>query len=183
MRKEVEVKVKVSDFGKVKQQLTEMGCVFSQQITQDDVTFVDSNYGEYDEFQPGKNILRLRKSDDKYIFTLKQPQRNEMDSIERESEISDPEEFEAALLLMGYRKVVKIHKTRVKTKYKDCEICLDEVEGLGSFIEVEKIITGDGDAIEVQEQLFEFLITLGIDPKDQVFNGYDTLIYRKNKNA
>ena len=182
MRKEVEVKAKVSDFGKVKQGLIQMGCAFSDPIIQDDMTFVDSSYGPYDEFQPGKNILRIRKNDGKYIFTIKQPQRNEMDVIERETEISDPEEFKEALLLMGYKQMVEIHKTRVKTKYKDYEICLDEVKDLGSFTEVEKI-TEEENTEEIQRQLFEFLTSLGVDPKDQVFNGYDTLIYLKNKST
>lgn len=182
MRKEIEVKARVSNFEIVKQKLTEIGCVFTKPIIQDDITFVDSSYGAYDEFQPGKNILRIRKNNSKYIFTLKQPQKNEMDAIERETEISDPNEFKEALLLMGYKEVVEIHKTRVKTKYNNYEICLDKVEGLGSFIEVEKI-TEEDNAEEVQKQLFDFLVELGVNSNDRVFNGYDTLIYLKNKNG
>ena len=180
MRKEIEVKVKISNIEKIKQKLLELGCVFSEPIIQDDITFVDLDYGPYDEFQSGKNILRIRKNNNKYLFTLKQPQKNELDVIERETEISDPDEFMEALFLMGYRKAVEIHKTRVKTKYNDYEICLDEVEGLGSFIEVEKI-TDDVDGEEIQKQLFEFLIGLEVDPNDRILNGYDTLIYLKQK--
>ncbi len=182
MRKEIEVKAKISDIEKIKEKLIKMGCVLSEPIIQDDVTFVDSDYGPYDQFQSGKNILRIRKNNNnKYIFTLKQPQKNEMDVIERETEISDPEEFKEALILMGYKKIVEIYKTRIKTKYDDCEICLDNVEGLGFFIEVEKIVE-DTDGEEIQNKLFEFLISLEVDPKDRVLNGYDTLIYMKNKN-
>lgn len=181
MRKEIEVKLKVSDFEKLKDKLIQMGCVLSEPIFQDDITFVDHNYGDYDNFQSGKNILRIRKSNNKYIFTLKQPQKNEMDSIERETEITDPEEFKEALILMGYRKAVEVRKVRVKTKYKDYEICLDNVEDLGYFVEVEKIVdTGDSELI--QNELLEFLKTLGLNISERVFNGYDTLIYIKNKN-
>lgn len=182
MRKEVEVKIKVSDFEITKQKLIEIGCVFSEPIIQDDITFVDSNYGAYDEFQSGKNILRIRKNNDKYIFTIKQPQKNEMDSIERETEISDPNEFKEALLLMGYRQVVEIHKTRVKTKYNDYEICLDKVEDLGCFIEVEKIVENNDDSEMIQNELLEFLQKLGLNISNRILNGYDTLIYIKNKN-
>jgi adenylate cyclase class 2 len=181
MRKEIEVKLKVSDFEKLKDKLIQMGCVLSEPIFQDDITFVDHNYGDYDNFQSGKNILRIRKSNNKYIFTLKQPQKNEMDSIERETEITDPEEFKEALILMGYRKAVEVRKVRVKTKYKNYEICLDNVEDLGYFVEVEKIVdTGDSELI--QNELLEFLKTLGLNISERVFNGYDTLIYIKNKN-
>jgi len=54
-------------------------------------------------------------------------------------------------------------------------ICLDEVEGLGSFIEVEKTSAEDGEAI--QEELFNFLESLGVKREDRVFKGYDTLKY------
>jgi adenylate cyclase class 2 len=104
-----------------------------------------------------------------------------MDSIERETEITDPEEFKEALILMGYRKAVEVRKVRVKTKYKNYEICLDNVEDLGYFVEVEKIVdTGDSELI--QNELLEFLKTLGLNISERVFNGYDTLIYIKNKN-
>ncbi len=88
--------------------------------------------------------------------------------------------MEDALVLLGYHKAISVYKNRTKAKYKDMEICLDEVDHLGSFIEVEKITEGDGDA--VQEELFNFLETLGVKRDDRVINGYDTLMYRHNNN-
>lgn len=160
----------------IKTKLLALGCVLSDPIIQNDVTFVDGNYGQYEKFQPGKNVLRIRESNGKFLFTLKQPQSNELDAIERETEVKDPEEFKEALLLMGYKPVVEIHKTRVKTNFGDYEICIDEVEKLGSFIEVEKI-TDNENAELVQKELFDFLTSLGVDPQNRVLHGYDTLIY------
>ncbi len=82
-----------------------------------------------------------------------------------------------ALELMGFHEAVKVNKSRTKTRYQDMEICLDEVKGLGAFIEVEKITEGDGDAVQIK--LFDFLMTIGVDPRDRVVNGYDTLMYKK----
>ena len=110
---------------------------------------------------------------------MKQPQSNELDTLERETEIADPKELKEVLFLMGYRSVVEIHKVRRKAKYKDYEICLDEVKGLGSFVEVEKI-TDEANAEEVQEELFQFLETWGIQRENRIMNGYDTLIYLKH---
>ena len=59
-------------------------------------------------------------------------------------------------------------------------ICLDKVEGLGEFIEVEKITEQD-DSIQTQKKLFDFLKSLGISEEDQVFKGYDTLIEEQNR--
>jgi len=178
MRKEIEVKARVADLGELTKKLEAMGVVLSEPIIQNDQTFIDESYGSYDKFQPGRNILRIRENNGKFIFTIKQSQSNELDSIERETEIAEPEEFREALLLMGYKPAVEIHKVRRKAKYKDYEICLDEVKELGSFVEVEKI-TDEKNAVEVQNKLFEFLESLGVKREDRVTNGYDTLIYLK----
>ena len=178
MRKEIEVKARVSDLEVLAKKLENMGVVLSEPIIQNDQTFIDESYGSYDKFQPGRNILRIRENNGKFIFTIKQSLSNELNSIERETEIAEPEEFREALLLMGYKPAVEIHKVRRKAKYKDYEICLDEVKGLGSFVEVEKI-TDEKNADEVQNKLFEFLESLGVKREDRVTNGYDTLIYLK----
>jgi adenylate cyclase class 2 len=179
MRKEIEVKAKVTNLEELKSKLIALGISLSEPIVQNDETFVDSFFGAYEQFQPNKNILRIRESKGKYIFTLKRPQSNELDCIERETEITDPKEFREALILMGYKPAIKIHKTRIKAKYKDYEICLDEVKELGSYIEVEKI-SEDDNANEVQNELFTFLESLGVNKENRETHGYDTLLYIKN---
>lgn len=180
MRKEIEVKARVSNLDEIAHKLRELGCVLSDQETQHDTVFVDADYGAFEKFWPGKNLLRIRKTNGKFLFTVKQPQSNELDSIEHETEIHDPMEMREVLLLMGYHEAVQVHKTRRKTKYNGWEICLDEVEGLGSFIEVEKI-ADEADAEEVQNELFAFLQSLGIKLGDKVTSGYDTLVHLSKK--
>ena len=79
---------------------------------------------------------------------------------------------------MGQREAVRINKIRTTTKHQGCEICIDEVEGLGSLIEMEKL-TEAGDAEEIQEELFQFFVSLGIDPQDRLTKGYDILTLEK----
>lgn len=178
MQKEIEVKAKVDNFDAVKAKLLELGCVFSDPVRQEDEVFVNFE-GDYTELRLGTNFLRIRKENkagkERILFTLKQPQSNELDCIEKEVEISDVEQFKGALILMGYHSAISVRKNRIKTKYNDTEICLDEVDELGSFIEVEKVTEGDGD--NVQEELFNFLETLGIRREERVIHGYDTLLY------
>lgn len=178
MRKEIEVKARVTNLEELEKKIEALGISLSEPIIQNDETFADNYYGNYADFQPGKNILRIRESNGEYIFTIKQSQKNELDCIERETEIIDPKEFREALLLMGYKPRVQIHKVRRKAKYKDYEICLDEVKGLGSFVEVEKI-TDDENADKVQDELFSFLESLGVSKDNRELHGYDTLIYLK----
>ena len=81
------------------------------------------------------------------------------------------------LQLLGYKEVIKVSKRRVKTHFKEYSICLDEVENLGSFIELESLASDEDDAAH-QERMFDLLIEWGVNPSDRVTIGYDTMIYR-----
>ncbi|NOJ28448.1 MAG: class IV adenylate cyclase [Nitrososphaera sp.] len=177
MRKEIEVKARVNNLDFLESKLRELGCQFSSPIRQDDKLFY--NYeGDYATQHMGLNILRIRKQDDIFLFTIKQSQTNELDCIEYETEIKDPKALEQALLLMGYRQAVELHKIRRKTKYNDLEICLDQVEKLGNYVEVEKLAE-DAEAEKIQGELFDFLMTLSVKAEDREMRGYDTLMWLK----
>ena len=174
--REIEVKARVSNKPELQKQLTALGCVFSEPVSQRDRIFVP--IGSSVPVNPGVNVLRIREQNGKYIFTLKQTIKNQLDCLERELGIDNPEELAEIFKLLGFFESVGVNKQRQKTKYKGLEICLDSVEGLGDFIEVEKLSeAGDGDI--VQAELFNFLQILGITKKDQVFEGYDVLAARK----
>jgi len=178
MKKEIEVKVKVENFEKILEQLANLGCKFTEPVRQEDRIFTNFPDSEFADFKSGVNFLRLRKSKGKILFTLKQSLVNELEGIEKELEVSDGKEMEEILQLLGYHEAVQVTKTRRKTNYKDYEICLDEVDGLGAFIEVEKI--ADEDSEQAQSEMMDFLETLGVEARDRVLNGYDTLVWLKN---
>lgn len=176
--KEIEVKAKLKDKGSIVEKLKNLGCVFEEPITQNDTVYV-KNVGSKEIYDTNDVFLRIRaKNKNKFFFTLKKPVKNDLDVFEYETEILTPKEMENALLEMGYKIALRINKTRVITHYNDCEICIDEVEGLGSFIEMEKL-TENEDSEEVQKELFNFFISIGINQEDRVLNGYDTLMLQK----
>lgn len=178
IRKEIEVKAKAPDLDKLKEKLIALGCVLGEPVVQHDTIFTNFE-GDFTAFMPGTSFLRIRESGGKAVFNLKQPQSNELDVIEHETEIQDSHAMLNILSLLGFKEAVRVHKTRIRTKYNDLEICLDDVKDLGTFIEVEKI-TEEADAGKIQEELFMFLESLGVKRDDRVTNGYDTLIYLRN---
>ncbi len=72
MKKEIEVKAKVSDMSALRTKLESLGCVFGEPVVQEDAIFVDFD-GDFTAFMPQTNFLRIRKAKGKIIFTLKQP--------------------------------------------------------------------------------------------------------------
>jgi len=172
--KEIEVKAKINNISKIKNKLIKMGCSFSEPLLQRDIIFLHNSM-EFKDIGEGKVILRIRNSNGKFLLTLKKQLKNELDNIEREITVDDPTQAQDILKYMNYHEVVRVNKNRLRCKYNDMTICLDEVEKLGSFIEVEKITNSDNSA-EVQKNLFNFLMSLGIQKEAQVLKGYDTLI-------
>ena len=177
---EVEVKARLQDREGVQRQLKGLGCSFSEELHQIDSIFIPEGI----PFPPplGVPVLRVRKQNDQSFFTLKIPQSNRQDCIERELEISDGEKMLEVIHLLGYKQVPTVEKKRIKTMHGDIEIVLDVVENLGEFIEAEKIVhTEDNESRQkTQEELFVFLGTLGISEGDRVIDGkYDIMLYEK----
>ena len=178
--KEIEIKAHLRNATQVIEKLTELQCVVSEPVRQIDTVYTKIPAQTVEEYLENDHFVRIReKSDGKFIFTVKKPLSKEvLTKAEHETEIKDAKELEQALLLMGYQVANKVTKLRRTSHFKDFEICLDEVETMGSFIEVEKMSKDDAD--RVREDLYAFLLSLGVSPDDEVRKGYDILAIEKN---
>jgi adenylate cyclase, class 2 len=172
--KEIEIKAVLKDKGAVMKKLQGLGCEFSKPIHQDDAVYVE-RVGDLKTFLSNSVFLRIRVNDNsQVIFTAKQ-RTGPLVAIEHETIVNSAEELREILFMMSYKKAVEIRKERQVAHYKDYEICIDEVEGLGSFIEMEKLST-DENVEEIQEEMFVFFESLGIKRDDRVTKGYDILL-------
>src|SRR3989344_8878427 len=144
--REIEIKIKVKNLKAVEQRLLAKGAKISEPIEQRDVIYSSKEMVErFEVSKEGDLITRIRRLKNKTILTLKQQRSNEMDNLEYETEISDPEAMHQILLALGQKPVVKVSKQRRTCKLADYEICLDEVEGLGTFVEFEKLTSEDAN--------------------------------------
>lgn len=179
---EVEVKAKVRDQHALLSALSEQGCVLGAPVEERDTLYA-REVGTLDAYNRNADFLRIReRGDGKVIFTLKHhPERHEgrPDSmpLEHETEIGSRDEMEHALLLMGYHEAVRVTKVRRKGKFGKWEICLDEVEGLGSFIELEEMTDGTETARVITE-MRAFLAALGIPEEDLGADRYDIALLK-----
>ncbi len=175
--REIEVKAKLTDKKGTIEKLKSLGCVFSKPVTQEDTVYVEK-MGSLETFLSNTAFLRIRVKDGvKIIFTVKR-RTGALQAIEHEVEVSSKSELEGMLSLMGYTVAVVVNKVRITTEYNGCEICIDEVKDLGTFIEMEKMVE-EGDFEQIQKELFTFLMSVGIAEKDRAFAGYDILMLQK----
>ena len=174
---EIEIKVKVQNMAEVQNRLEEAGCRFSDPIRQEDEIFNNVTGATTFNHPANSVIMRIRSSNGKYLLTAKKDRSGELDCVEYEVEVNDPASARGMIELMGFTHTVSVKKTRREGRAGALEICLDEVDGLGSFMEVEKMSEEDGK--KVQSELMDFLMKLGVNPADRIFEGYDTMIYEK----
>jgi predicted adenylyl cyclase CyaB len=89
--------------------------------------------------------------------------------------VSDPAALHAALTdALGVRGQVR--KVRQVLIWHNVRIHLDEVEGLGRFVELEAVITAEDDAAASRRHLEELIVALEIDPAATLGPSYSDLL-------
>ncbi|MEK7660004.1 MAG: class IV adenylate cyclase [Patescibacteria group bacterium] len=175
--REIEIKLKVKNKAELQRQLEEKGCFLSDPISQHDVNYSKGGIDEWKNAKEGDIMPRIRYQKDFAEFNVKQQRSGEMDNTEHETKVSDPKAIHKILLLLGYQPEIEVTKIRRKGKLGEYEICLDEVEQLGSYVELEKLTDDNADPQVVREELFRVAESLGLSRSDEETRGYDTQIY------
>ena len=176
--REIEIKLRVRDLDDLEKKLKTKGCSISESISQHDVIYsLKSSTEEFENSKEGDIIIRIRHLRDSAQLNLKQQKSGEMDNLEYETEVKDPEEMHKILLTLGWSPIIEEKKLRRKGKLGSYEVCLDCVEDLGTFVELEKLTSDDANPEEVKEELFEKLESFGLSRKDEEIMGYDTQLY------
>lgn len=179
--REIEIKAKITSAQSIIDVLAEQNVAVTEPVTQHDRVY--GQIGVDDTSDNTAAWLRIRsetkQGSTKHIFTLKRSVTNQMDSIEHETEIADPVELEAIIGQLSFSLYSDLVKTRQKAHMGDIEICIDSVDGLGSFVEVEKMTDESVDYDAVVGDLWQVFERLGVQPEDEVTDGYDVLMNKK----
>ncbi len=129
------------------------------------------------EVRPVKEWLRLRDSGAKYSIIYKNWHYDESGKghycDEYETEIKDLNQLRKILDVLNFKSIVKVDKLRKTWIYKDYEINIDSVKGLGDFVEVEYIgKNGKADPEKITEEMISFLKSVGCKNIKRNYVGY-----------
>ena len=97
------------------------------------------------------------------LITLKIERQAKLVSDEYEFTVDDGDMARQMLTALGWQEVVTVDKVRLESKTEDYTICIDEVAGLGLFIELEVLAEDDANTDNIQQQMYSFLKNLNID--------------------
>lgn len=119
---------------------------------------------------PGSKIMRVRDvlnpetgELQQSLITLKVEGQVKLASDEYEFAVDDGNAARQMLTALGWQEIVTVDKVRLESKTEDYTICIDEVAGLGLFIELEVLAEDDANANNIQQQMYSFLKNLNID--------------------
>lgn len=131
-------------------------------------------------FARGTKGFRLRADGEKSIVTFKAKRNEGGIEINRETEfeVSDPDAFTSLVERIGCEPFYRKHKTGRAYDYDGFTIELVQVEGLGNFIEVEKLLDNDDPetVAVVLGGLKGILARAGVPESDIEGRGYSELI-------
>lgn len=174
---EVEVKVP-ADLAQVRGRLEALDAGARGRVAQVDIYFdhPGRSFAETDE------ALRVRRTDDRSVVTYKGPKVDPASKTRREIEVAvdDADATEALLRAVGFEPADEVRKVREQYAYGGYTVSLDDVDGLGGFVEVET--EGDEAAIEsLRDGAYDVLERLDLDPDDQVRVSYLELLLNAQK--
>ena len=133
---EVEVKLRVGK--EALQKLMEVAEYLGERVEEDLYFNFDCEGGCCRDFAKTDEAIRLRKSDKCYL-TYKGPKvGKEVKAREEiEFEVGDCLKAKEFLRKLCLKPVITVKKRRKMFRYKDLNVTFDEVEGLGTFVEIE----------------------------------------------
>jgi adenylate cyclase class 2 len=115
------------------------------------------------DFAHTDEALRIREEEGRSFITYKGPKLDADTKSREELEVPlvDPRDIGMLLLRLGFEPVAVVEKRRRGFLVGTLEVCIDEVKGLGHFLEVEA--KGCEDLEEGKARVLELLDTLGLD--------------------
>ena len=154
---EVEIKAQCLDKNSLVEKIVSLGALHIETREEVDIYFnhPQKNFGQTDE------ALRLRRSGNKTCLTYKGPKVSDKSKarLEEESGVENFDSMKKIFLMLGFIESGKVVKQRSVYNYNDIEICIDTVENLGDFVELE---TKNNCIQEAEEKLFLMANSFGL---------------------
>jgi adenylate cyclase, class 2 len=169
---EIEVKYPVKDWTEIERKLHAWGASFDAPLMEADQYFnaPDRDFAQTDE------ALRLRQIGDNNFVTYKGPKIDSQTKTRTEIEVplapgdATAKDFARLLVHLKYRPVSIVRKQRIIAHLRreafDMEVCLDDVDGLGKYIELE-ILAPPASLEGARQVLFKVAKDLGLETSER----------------
>ena len=174
---EIEIRAKINNINDIEKNIIKLGAKLLKKTTQ-----VDEYFGEINLYRKlGYSFLmRVRNEDNKKFMTYKGAE-SRKDGVweEYEFEIDNVEKTVKMFKSMGLEEVIVVKKYRKEYALDGLTICLDAIDNLGDFIEIESL----DDRNINKNSLKSLLRKLGVEANQIIHKGYVTMLLVKNNSS
>ncbi len=173
---EIEIRAAIANLTEIESKILEKGAMLFKEKHQKDIY-----YGEICLYEKiGYSFMMRVRDEEGKIFLTYKGARTKKDGEWEEYEFPVENKLSAVEMLkaMGLEKIAEVSKKRKEYKLGDFSICLDDIEELGNFVEIEYLCD---DASEGKMKLMELARELKVKDEDIIQKGYITMLLAKNE--
>lgn len=180
---EVEIKLPVKKKVQLENDLIALGFAKGKLVKESDIYFNSENY----DLRERDSALRIRTCEDAKnesivtTITYKGPKLDtvSMTRKEVETEVSDAKAFLEIFKGMGYYPLLPLRKSRQYYHREDMTACVDNVEHLGDFLELEVLVSKEEERELALQQIEAVLHELGHDTAETTRTSYLSMLQKK----
>ncbi len=184
---EAELKASLGDLAaeELADRAAALGFLPVEQVRERDIYFngTERDFRRTDEALRLRSVRRLPDGPWESLITYKGPKLDRVSNARTEYEtgVSDGGTAQKLLEALGYRPLAEVNKVRRTYRLDQVTLCLDQVQGLGGFLELELLVPGEEQREAAVERLLALLEELGI-PRGQLSRrSYLELLAEKQK--
>lgn len=179
---EVEIKVAVKNRQVVENKLYGLGFAKGELIRETDIYFDTLE----DSIRTNDRALRIRSSENltthenHHFITFKGPKLDQISMTRQEVEtgIEDSRAMQELLNALGYVKMYSVIKTRQYFTLKNMTACIDEVNDLGEFLELEMVVSEE-ERESALDKIITILEKIGYEKDEIIRTSYLSLLQKR----
>jgi len=160
---EVEIKARTKNTNGIRKRLDRIGAKFIKKEKQTDRIFGHDRFLDANNMVIEKGLLaRIRTAGKRVVLEFKEVARFG-GGLEIKSDLNDINAGLELLRKLEFKEAFTVSKIREQYAYNDFSVCLDSVNGLGNFIEIEKMITTQEEKEKARKECLDLLGVLSPD--------------------
>ena len=157
---EIEIRAKIDNPEVIEHRLLEMGAEFVREIKQSDMIFGSpNNLDKQHKIVEGGIAPRIRQESGRTTLEFKKINREE-GGFEITANLTNIDEGTELLHLLGFNEAFTIVKTRRCYDLAGYSVSIDEVDNLGFYVEIEKMIGDMDEAPRAKDYCLNILNTI-----------------------
>lgn len=180
MAVEVEIKLKIDSVKTLSNILRELGFAEAKRVVEKDLYFTskERDLWKRDEALRIRRVKDLKSGEEMAELTFKGKKMDDISMTRQELEcsIANPDIVQEILEGLGFYPVPAVEKERQYFSRGNVTACLDRVQGLGNFLELEILTDSEDNREEALNRMEDLLKKLGYSMKDTTRTSYLSML-------